>query len=123
MKFSTFFLLVFFSSFAVGNCLDNDEYKKKRTGILKESRELNSSYKECRESAYNNAYWKAVSECALKGLGKDIGGGCGHMVGQGAYPMQEPDKNHCEIFHIPKEVVLEYRQQLIDELELQKCET
>ncbi len=81
-----------------------EEYKEARKNIYFEAKKVHDSYNECRDSIQSAYYWKAVAACAKEGLGKNIGGGCGHLVSYGNYPMEQPDKSHCDVFKVSREI-------------------
>ena len=100
-----------------------DEYKAARKEVYTKSRELAAPFTECKDSMNKAYYWKAVAECSKQGLGKNIGGGCGHLVSYGNFPMEEVDVSHCEIFKVPIEVIQKYRNELKQQINVQKCKT
>ena len=65
---------------------------------------------------------QCFSKCINKGDGKNIGGGCAHLVMRGKY-IQEPDIGHCETFKFEpsKEMAKALLKEIIEERGIQKC--
>lgn len=120
-----FILLILFSIpiIASGECILTDEYKTARKDVYFKAKAVHSSYKECRGTMQAAYYWKAVAACTQKGLGKEIGGGCAHIVSQGSFPVETIDHSHCEIFKVPKRTEHKYRDKLLLNLNIAKCKT
>ncbi|NRA85476.1 MAG: hypothetical protein HRU22_17390 [Gammaproteobacteria bacterium] len=118
-------LSLFFCShlFASEECVLTEEYKAARKEVYFKAREILEPYHDCKDSMNEAYHWKAVAACTKQGLGKNIGGGCGHLVNYGAFPMEKVDVSHCEIFKIPIEVVQDYRKELKLQIDVQKCKT
>jgi len=71
--------------------------KEKRKFIFKLYKE--HLYKECKDVWDKNIWFKCVAECSEKGLGHNVGGGCGHLVISGyecSYNPGQPE--HCNSF-------------------------
>ncbi|OZG73945.1 hypothetical protein BTA51_09195 [Hahella sp. CCB-MM4] len=98
MKYLVTLLLLFSQvSHSSENCIVTDEYN----AIRKEAREIvygnDNSFARCKKSVEMAEYWRAMAKCESYGDGRDIGGGCAHLVGRGRY--QEPvDMSHCDVF-------------------------
>lgn len=125
MKYIPFslMLLIICSQTSAGDCLLTKEYADARKDAYKKSKEVHSSYNECRDSIQTAYYWIAIAACTKEGLGRDIGGGCGHLISYGSYPMETPDKSHCEIFKVPIEIEVQYRKDLMSKINVKKCKT
>ena len=116
-------LLIFCSQAQSSDCSITKEYADARKEVYFKAREVHASYNECRDSAQAAVYWKALAACTEEGLGKEIGGGCAHLVSNGSYPMANADKSHCEIFKVSKEVEKQYRAELMSKINVKKCKT
>lgn len=114
-------LLILSSQVQAGDCVVTKEYADARKEVYLKAREVHASYNECRESAQAAVYWKALAACTHEGLGKEIGGGCAHLVNNGSYPMAMTDKSHCEIFKVSKEIEKQYRAELMSKINVKKC--
>lgn len=91
-------LLAFaFNTYASEECVLTEEYKSARSEAAKIIFGSNNDYKKCQNAAYETEYWIALSKCVENGDGKNIGGGCAHLVGRGKY-LNSPNINHCEAF-------------------------
>ena len=120
------FLFISFSTFAFDkseSCELTNEYKEARKNIYFAVKKIHDSYNQCRSAIQSAYYWEAVAACAKEGLGKNIGGGCGHLVSNGDYPMEQADKSHCDIFKVSREVEKKYKQELFNQLTVAKCKT
>ncbi len=99
MKYFIFISILISSlCFSEETCELTDEYKALRIEVGKTIFGDDNSYKQCINSAHKNEYWKAISICENKGDGKNIGGGCAHLVSNGKYT-KKSDISHCKIFH------------------------
>jgi hypothetical protein len=125
MKHSRFLtvLLVLCSQVQADDCEITKEYVDARKEAYFKAQEVHASYNKCRESAQAAVYWKALAACTEEDLGKDIDGGCAHLVGNGSYPMAIADKNHCEIFKVSKEIEQQYFKELMSKINVEKCKT
>ncbi|GAA5188893.1 hypothetical protein [Ferrimonas gelatinilytica] len=74
-------------------CKLNPEYKKLRAELTKEVRE---PYNSCIKSTRAYFFYKAVAKCEQEGRGKDISGGCYHVVGY-EETHDESELNHCKV--------------------------
>lgn len=65
------------------------------------------SYKKCENIWYENIWYKCIAECKDQGLGKNIGGGCGHLVAHGYKCSYKPGQpKHCNSFRTNPEIGL-----------------
>lgn len=95
-----------------------EEYKQ----IYHEASEaIRGPFLKCKSSAKESVYWKAVSKCISEGKGKNIGGGCGHMVSYGQYPSEEADTEHCDILKWKTGDVQKYRKELLKARKIKRC--
>jgi uncharacterized protein YxeA len=116
-------LLILYSQVSASDCVNTKKYAEARKEVYLKAREVHASYKECRDSAQASVYWMAIAACTEEGLGKDIGGGCAHLVSNGSYPMASIDKSHCEIFKVSKEIEKQYRTEFMGKINVEKCKT
>ena len=64
-------------------------------------------FNECKKIWKKNIWFKCWSECKERGLGKNVGGGCGHLLGQSYKCSYNPGKpKHCEAFRYKPEISL-----------------
>ena len=87
--------LVFNDTLASDECTITKAYMDTKIEAFKAIRE---PYNNCRDSMIEAYYWKAVAKCVSEGKGKNIGGGCSHLVSSGSYPREKYDMSHCDIF-------------------------
>jgi len=115
---------MFFSSpcFSKDECELTDEYKALRSEVSKIVFGNNNSYGQCVNTASKNEYFKALSICVKKGEGKNIAGGCPHIVGRGKY-VNEADISHCKVFYFEptKEMAIELLDQRSELNKVAKC--
>ena len=106
----------------VFSCELTDSYKKVRIEVGRIVYGENNDYMKCKTTAHKNEYWRALSKCVIKGDGKNIGGGCSHLVMRGKY-IQKPDLKHCEAFKFEpsKEMAKTLLEEIAKKREIQKC--
>jgi len=111
--------LVFFISFSSFACELTGDYRKAR---IETRAELYKEYRTCKKAANSNAFYKAVAECKKEGRGKNVGGGCFHVVG---YELVTTDKltQHCEIFKPTNKDLNAYLEYHISEKSIKKCKS
>ena len=115
-----FIFLLFFNHLAFGddNCSLTDEYVEAR----KEAKEVVTiPYKKCKSAMREAYYWKAVAYCVSEEKGRNIGGGCSHLVNNGSYPTEYYDIRHCEILRWKDGDIKRYFEHLIEERNIKKC--
>jgi len=123
MKYVLIIISIFSTGITYGSdkCERTEEYKK----LKKEAFDLiignKSSYKRCINSAHANSYWKAVSMCLSEGKGKNIGGGCEHIVGNGGYPSEKVDTSYCKILRLDFKTYDEFLNHLAELKGVKKC--
>ncbi|WP_196140456.1 hypothetical protein [Aliikangiella sp. G2MR2-5] len=117
--------ILLFSSILIAseNCELTEEYKAARTEAFMWIQGSESPFLKCESSVLEAVYWKAVAACVKEGKGKNIGGGCHHMVGHGQYPREDSDDSHCEIFRIeePKKAMKELLEHYVKVRKIVKC--
>ena len=86
-----------FNTYASENCEPTEEYKSARSEVAKIIYGSDNDYKKCQNAAYKTEYWIALSKCQENDDGKNIGGGCAHLVGRGKY-LKSPNTSHYEVF-------------------------
>ncbi|MCG7530757.1 hypothetical protein MHM98_05225 [Psychrobium sp. MM17-31] len=123
MKYLILSLLFSSLTFASEECILTESYKDARKQVYIKSREILKPYLDCKKSMKEAFHWKAVAACTKQGLGKNIGGGCSHLVNYGSFPMKEVDVSHCEVFKLPIETVKAYREELKQQIDVPKCKT
>ena len=111
--------MIFNNTLASDECAITKAYKDARIEVFKAIRE---PYNNCRDSMREAYYWKAVAKCVSEGKGKNIGGGCGHLVSSGSYRTEKYDMSHCDIFKWDKSDFNNYFEHLIETREIEKCE-
>ncbi|MES9970271.1 MAG: hypothetical protein ABW092_09570 [Candidatus Thiodiazotropha sp.] len=101
------------------SCVKTDEYVKAEifiNGFVK------YEYEKCTESVGNYNYWVAVAKCTKEGGGKNIAGGCQHVVGHTYDPNRKRASGaHCEILKKTKEDYLELLNKYVSEKGIKKC--
>jgi hypothetical protein len=109
--------LALFFSFGSLACELTGDYQKARIHVRAE---LYKEYKSCKKAANSDAFYKAVAVCKKEGRGKDIGGGCFHVVG---YELVTTDKltEHCEIFKPTNDDLDAYLAYHVKENTIEKC--
>lgn len=120
--FLTILLLFSFDANSSEQCDLTNEYIKARSEVRKIIYGEDNNYRRCLNAASEIEYWRALSKCVEMGDGKNIGGGCAHLVGRGKY-IQKPNNIHCEIFKF--EPTPELAKNLLDEIvkerDIKKC--
>ena len=111
--------LVLFITFNSLACELTADYRKAR---IKVRAELYEEYKSCKKAANSDVFYRAVAECKKEGRGKNIGGGCFHIVG---YELITTKKltEHCEIFKPTYNELDAYLEYYIREKSIQKCKS
>ncbi|MDH5178064.1 MAG: hypothetical protein OEZ39_16290 [Gammaproteobacteria bacterium] len=114
------FLIAQFNT--VFSCELTDPYKKARIEVGRMVFGENNDYMRCKNTAHKNEYWRALSKCLNKGDGKNIGGGCAHLVMRGEY-INKPDLGHCEAFKFEpsKEMAKLLLEEMVKERGIKKC--
>ncbi|MDN3652525.1 hypothetical protein QWY77_07070 [Thalassotalea ponticola] len=113
----TILILVLLATFSSAACELTVEYRKAR---IKVRADIHQEYRNCDKAAKSDAYYKAVSICKAEGRGKNIAGGCFHIVGYELVTTKELTA-HCEIFK-PKNGDLDrYLEYYMEENSIQKC--
>ena len=107
-------LILNFSALA---CELTPEYIKLRSEVTKEIRE---SYRSCLKATKAHFFYKAVARCIEEGRGKNIGGGCYHVVGYEVIH-EERELEHCKILEPTIEQSIEYLQVVAKEKGITKC--
>ncbi|MBU2969072.1 hypothetical protein KO527_06905 [Pseudoalteromonas sp. C2R02] len=110
-------VLLFFLSFNSFACELTTEYKKLRAEVTKEIR---SSYNSCLKSTKAYFFYKAVAKCEEEERGKNIGGGCYHVVGY-EVTHDESELNHCKILKPTTAQSIEYLEQVAKNKKVEKC--
>lgn len=110
--------LISFFSFSNERCEVTEEYKQSYRDA---SEAIRGPFKKCKRSEQESIYWKAVTKCVSEGKGKNIGGGCGHMVSYGQYPSEDVNTKHCDLLMWVNGDVLKYRKVLIEEKNIKRC--
>lgn len=110
-------VILFFLSFNSYSCELSTEYKKLRAEVTKEIR---SSYNSCLKSTKAYFFYKAVAKCKEEERGKNIGGGCYHIVGY-EVTHDESELNHCKILKPTTAQSIEYLQQVAKDKKIEKC--
>jgi len=111
---------------ASDTCEISDEYNQARKEVYRMVNGDNKPYQECKNSMHTAYHWKAVSACVAEGKGKNIGGGCSHLVGHGGYPREKVDVSHCEILKVEKpenakDLFLKYLKEYVEQNDIVKC--
>ncbi len=113
-------LLILFCSFNSLACELTDKYKETRMQAWKEA---HRPYNNCINSISDAKYWHRVVQCKKAGDGKDIGGGCAHVVGlnTGKYNELKIDPKFCNELKVTVKEVGEYSEYLIKKNNIKKC--
>ena len=115
--FFVLFLFLALNTSASEKCSLTEDYVKARSEVGKIVYGDDNDYHRCQNAASEAEYWRALSVCIENSDGKNIGGGCAHLVGRGKY-MQEPDTSHCEVFKF--DPTPELAQNILDEIVTEK---
>ena len=112
-------MLVFLFFFSVNSyaCELSADYKKLRAEVMEE---IHSSYKSCLKSTNSYFFYKAVAKCIEEERGKNIGGGCYHIVGY-EVTHDEYELNHCNVLKPTTAQSIEYLQQVAKDKKMEKC--
>ena len=96
MKLVLVFLIVSIPAYSADNCILTDAYKTARAEMNSQANSLSEPFNECRHSMQAAYHWKAVAKCVKDGAGKNIGGGCSHLVVHGPehYRREKIDISH-----------------------------
>lgn len=108
--------------FASNECAFTQEYYIARYETRKT---LNEPLNLCRDSAHEAIYWKSMAKCHSEGKGKNVGGGCGHLVSNGGFGFsnENVDVSHCDVFRWKKSDITDHLKHLIKIGKLIKCKT
>lgn len=123
MKISYLLLLIIaFNVNASEDCDLTDEYKAARKEAANIAYGSNNGYKKCLNSVSEYEYWVALSKCEEAGDGKNIGGGCAHLVSRGKYSTPA-DSSHCDRFKFEpsQELAKKVLQETVQENNIVKC--
>lgn len=103
-------------------CELSDEYKTARNEAAKIVYGSKNDYKKCLNAVIENEYWKAFSKCKEAGDGKNVGGGCAHLVNRGSYS-SAVDSSHCDSFKFEpsKKLAEKLLQEMVQEKNIVKC--
>ncbi|MBY0419224.1 MAG: hypothetical protein K2W88_14340 [Pararheinheimera sp.] len=119
-------IIVFFTSLVSANsfsCELTDEYKV----LAEEATHLATrEYKKCAESISEANYWYQLAQCRKSGDGKDIGGGCYHIMGKSLVSLDEKygtiaDIKHCNVFVISEAEIQKQIAGYAEYKEVAKC--
>jgi len=108
-----------FNGLAV-SCDFSEEYLDARNEYREEVRK---SYDECRNSVMEASYWYHFSQCYERSDGKNISGGCAHVIGKKSYDKLSINADHCEIFKPDLEKTNKLFEQSIKDRKIKKCKT
>ncbi|WP_290589951.1 hypothetical protein, partial [Ketobacter sp. GenoA1] len=104
------------------DCELTEEYKSARLEVREIVFGRDNDYARCKDSANSHAFWIAMSKCANAGDGKNVGGGCAHLVNYGNY-FESPDTSHCSVFEFKpsKESATKLLNELVKQRQIAKC--
>ncbi len=113
--------LIFISIFWCGltqACGLTPEYVEARGNIHLKA---NKNYSSCVDAAKNHAYWKLFARCRGDGAGKEVAGGCEHVVGYRVGSIAKVESAHCEILKPSKESLQKLLDEIVFEKNINKC--
>jgi len=100
-------------------CELTKEYREARSQVVKDSR---YAYEACTSSVNAFHYWQEVAQCEKKGRGKNVGGGCQHIIANRVSPV-ERNYDHCQGFKITTEEVKKYFEEYVKFHNITRCST
>ena len=119
-----YLLLLFFAVNvnATEICELTDEYKAARKEAVNMVYGSNNDYKRCLSAVTESEYWVSLSKCVEAGDGKNVGGGCAHLVSRDKYSTSI-DSSHCNTFKFEpsKELAKKIVQETVQENKIIKC--
>jgi hypothetical protein len=120
--FYLLFILLPFQAGATGVCQLTEEYEAVRAELRKMMHGGDNDYSRCKKAADHDQFWRAMSKCVEAGDGKNVGGGCAHLIGRGHYE-QPLDAGHCDTFKFEAtpELEAELLEKLVKQKGIKKC--
>ncbi|AWF80224.1 hypothetical protein BTJ40_05035 [Microbulbifer sp. A4B17] len=112
------YLLLILSPLAQA-CELTKEYREARNQMVKDSQ---YAYEACTSSVNTFHYWQEVAQCEKEGHGKNVGGGCQHIVANRVSPV-ERNYDHCQGFKLSNEEVKKYVEEYVKSKNITKCST
>ncbi len=112
------YLFLVLSPLAQG-CELTKEYLEARSQVVKDSR---YAYMACTSSVDAFHYWQEVAQCEKEGLGKNVGGGCQHIIANRVSSV-ERDYDHCQGLKVSNQEVKKYLEEYVKFQNIIKCST
>lgn len=100
-------------------CELTKEYREARSQVVKDSR---YAYEACTSSVNAFHYWEEVAQCEKDGRGKNVGGGCQHIVANRVSPV-ERNYDHCQDFKVSTDEVKKHFEEYVKFNNITKCST
>ncbi|MGX5202411.1 hypothetical protein [Aliikangiella sp. IMCC44632] len=115
-------MITAFNVNASEECALTDEYKAARKEVANIVYGSNNDYKRCLAAVTEYEYWVSLSKCIEAGDGKNVGGGCSHLVGRGKYS-NTVDSSQCDTFKFEpsQELAKKVLQEITQENNIIKC--